>query len=418
MRIREVKDGSLYGIITCFFVIMVLIIHPGCTESNETEVIAAEQDTAQAEIIGKTLYGYSIEPFNLIEGKIGRNQNLSDILYRHNVSSPTVYKIIQKSKDKFEIRNIRRGNPYALFCEKDSLSTARIFVYEHTPTEYYVIDLRDSIVISKKEKKVNIEQKTARGIIETSLWYAMIDNEINPILSIELSEIFAWSIDFFGLQKGDEFKVVYEEQYIDSTSVGLGKIYAAWFKHADEEFYAIPFIQDGEESYYHTDGQSLKKAFLKAPLRFSRISSGFSHSRFHPILKIRRPHYGVDYAAPVGTPVHAIGDGKVIQMGRNGDAGHMIKIRHNSVYTTAYLHLSRYARGIYNGKYVKQGETIGFVGSTGLSTGPHLDFRFYRNGSPIDPLRVKAPPVQPVKEENIETFNKVKEVIVEVLNTF
>lgn len=418
MRKRKLNTSLLNETVIGFIIIISLIIHPGCTESNETEVVAAGQDTAQAEIIGKTLYGYSIEPFKLIEGKIGRNQNLSDILYRYNVSSPTVHEIIQKSKDTFEIRNIQRGNPYALFCEKDSLSTARIFVYEHTSTEYYVIDLRDSIVITKREKKVNIEQKTARGIIETSLWYAMIDNEINPLLSIELSEIFAWSIDFFGLQKGDEFKVIYEEQYIDSTSVGLGKIYAAWFKHADEEFYAIPFIQDGEESFYHTDGQSLKKAFLKAPLRFSRISSGFSHSRFHPILKIRRPHYGVDYAAPVGTPVHAIGDGKVIQMGRNGDAGHMIKIRHNSVYTTAYLHLSRYARGMYNGKYVKQGETIGFVGSTGLSTGPHLDFRFYRNGSPINPLRVKAPPVQPVKEENIETFNKVKEVIVEVLNTF
>lgn len=418
MKKGVLKRVLLRGAFLSLSIFVALIIYPGCTEFSDPEVVTLEEDTTQIESIGKTLYGYPVEPYSIIEGKVRRNQNLSDILYRHNVSSITVHEIIQKSKGVFDIRSIRRGNPYTLFCLEDSLSTAQIFVYEHTATEYFVVDLRDSVRVTQGQKEVVTIQKTARGKIETSLWYAMIDNDINPLLSIELSEIFAWSIDFFGLEQGDEFKVIYEEQYIDTVSVGLGKIYAAWFEHAEEEFYAIPFIQDGEESYYHTDGQSLKKAFLKAPLRFSRISSGFSSSRLHPILKIRRPHYGVDYAAPVGTPVHAIGDGKVIQMGKNGGAGNMIKIRHNSVYTTAYLHLSRYARGMYNGKYVKQGETIGYVGSTGLSTGPHLDFRFYRNGSPINPLRVKAPPVQPIKEENLETFNKVKDVIVEVLNTF
>ncbi|UCG28346.1 MAG: peptidoglycan DD-metalloendopeptidase family protein, partial [Bacteroidales bacterium] len=295
--------------------------------------------------------------------------------------------------------------------------TAQIFIYEHTPTEYFVIDLRDSVEVSRKEREIEVVQKTASAKITTSLWYAMIDNRINPLLAIELSEIFAWSIDFFGLQEDDEFKAIYEEYYLDTVSIGLGKIYTAYFRHAGEEFYAIPLIQDGEESYYDENGNSLKKAFLKAPLRFSRISSGFSYSRLHPILKIRRPHYGIDYAAPVGTPVLAIGDGRVIQMGRNGEAGNMVKIRHNSVYTTAYLHLSHYSSGMYTGRYVKQGETIGFVGSTGLSTGPHLDFRFYRNGSPTDPLRVKAPPVQPVKEENLETFNRIKSAILEILDT-
>ncbi len=405
-------------IISGFILVSLLLVFPGGSESNEYPVVPIPEDTLRITPLVETLYGYPVEPYNLIEGKIKRNQYLSDILYRYNVSPQTMNEIVRKSKNTFDVRNIRQGNHYTLFCSKDTLSTAKIFVYEHSPTEYFVIDLSDSIHITKGEKTITSVQKTARGTIETSLWYAMTDSGINPMLAIELSEIYAWSIDFFGLEQGDEFKVMYEEQYIDSIAVGLGKIYAAWFKHAGEEFYAIPFIQDGEESYYDTDGQSLKKAFLKAPLRFSRISSGFSHSRLHPILKIRRPHYGVDYAAPAGTPVHAIGDGKVIQMGRNGDAGHMVKIRHNSVYTTAYLHLSGYARGMYTGKYVRQGETIGYVGSTGLSTGPHLDFRFYRNGSPINPLRVKAPPVQPIKEENLETFTRVKDVIVEVLNTF
>jgi len=414
----NLRPAHLVGSFSVLILILLLLIFPGSSESNKIPIDRVEEDTVRLTPVVETRYGYPVEPYDLIYGRVSRNQYLSGILYRYNVSSQTVHEITRKSKNIFDVRNIRQGNHYTLFCSKDSLSTAQIFVYEHTPTEFFVIDLRDSILVTKREKEVAAVQKTARGTIETSLWYAMTDSGINPILAIELSEIFAWSIDFFGLQKGDEFKVMYEEQYIDTLSVGLGKIYAAWFKHAGEEFYAIPFIQDGEESYYHTDGQSLKKAFLKAPLRFSRISSGFSHSRLHPILKIRRPHYGVDYAAPIGTPVHAIGDGKVIQMGRNGDAGNMVKIRHNSVYTTAYLHLSHYAQGMYTGKYVKQGETIGYVGSSGLSTGPHLDFRFYRNGSPINPLTVKAPPVQPIKEENLETFNKVKEVIVEVLNTF
>ena len=418
MKISGVKDGILYGVIPYSIIFLVMTVLSGRKAFQVDPADYANQIASETEPNSEMLYGFPLESYYVVEGKVRRNQNLSDILYRYNVESQTMHEIIQRSKGIFDIRNIRSGNPYTLFCLKDSLSTAQVFVYEHTATEYYVVDLRDSIQVLKREKEVSIRQKTAVGRIETSLWYAMIDNQINPLLAIELSEIFAWSIDFFGLEQGDEFKVIYEEQYIDTNSVGLGKIYAAWFKHAGEEFYAIPFIQDDEESYYDTDGQSLKKAFLKAPLRFSRISSGFSSSRLHPILKIRRPHYGVDYAAPAGTPVLAIGDGKVIQMERNGGAGNMIKIRHNSVYTTAYLHLSHYARGMYNGKYVKQGDVIGYVGSTGLSTGPHLDFRFYRNGSPINPLRVKAPPVQPIKEENLETFNKVKGVIVEVMSTF
>lgn len=417
MSFEKLTNGYLKETIKGFVVVLVFIFFSGCTENNHIQVVPEETDTARVATEPETRYGYPVDPYDLVAGKIGRNENLSDILYRHNVSSQTVHEIVRKSATVFNIRNIRRGNPYTIFCLKDSLQSAQIFIYEHTPTEYYVIDLRDSIRVTRNEKEVRVLQKTASGTIKTSLWYCMIDSQINPMLSVELSEIFAWSIDFFGLQEGDRFKVIYEEQYIDSLSVGLGKIYAAYFEHAGEGFYAIPFIQDGKESFYDDEGNSLRKAFLKAPLRFSRISSGFSHSRLHPILKIRRPHYGVDYAAPVGTPVQAIGDGKIIQMGRNGDAGNMIKIRHNSVYTTAYLHLSRYPRGMYTGKYVKQGETIGYVGSTGLSTGPHLDFRFYRNNSPINPMRVKAPPVQPVKEENRETFEKVKSAIIEVLET-
>jgi murein DD-endopeptidase MepM/ murein hydrolase activator NlpD len=236
----------------------------------------------------------------------------------------------------------------------------------------------------------------------------MYDKGASPMLAIELSEIYAWSIDFFGLQKGDSIRVIYDEYYVDSTSVGIGKVHGAYFRHMNNDIWAIPFIQDSIMDYYDQDGKSLRKAFLKAPLRFSRISSKFSNSRLHPVLKIRRPHHGVDYAAPVGTPVVSIGDGVIVKKQYDGGSGHMVRIKHNSVYSTAYLHLSKYGPGIQTGAYVKQGDVIGYVGSTGLSTGPHLDFRFYKNGDAVDPLKVEAPPVDPVREENLERFEEVK----------
>lgn len=396
---------------------ILLSINPACRKTTGTHSQLLPTDSITAQKAVQTKYGISYDSLNVFEGTIKRNQNLSEILHAYDISFQTLDRLSNVSKPVFDIRKIRRGNPYTLFYSKNNSKTARYFVYEHTPVEYFVFDLTDSLRVIRKEKEIISKQKTAYGIISTSLWHTIKEKNLNPVLVNELSEIFAWSIDFFGLQKGDSFKVIYEEKYIDSVSIGIGKIYAAYFNHMGEDFFAIPFIQNDRESFYDTEGNSLKKAFLKAPLRFSRISSRFSNNRFHPILKIRRPHHGVDYAAPVGTPVHAIGDGKIIKTGYYGDAGRMVKIRHNSVYTTAYLHLSRYGRGIKPGKYVKQGDVIGYVGNSGLSTGPHLDFRFYKQGHSIDPLKVKAPPVEPVSEENREDYEKVKSVISDLLNT-
>jgi len=396
---------------------ILIFFNPSCRNTTGTHSELLPTDSITAPKAVHTKYGLSYDSFNRIEGKIRRNQFLSDLLTEYGVPYPAINRVVQLSREVFDVRKIKRGNPYVVFQTKDSLKKTMYVVYEHTPTDYIVFDLGDSINVYKETKQIITEQKTASGIISTSLWNTINEKNLNPVLVNDLSEIFAWSIDFFGLQKGDSFKIVYEEQYVDSTSIGISKIYAAWFNHMGRDFFAIPFVQKKRESFYDIEGNSLKKAFLKAPLRFSRISSGFSNSRLHPILKIRRPHHGVDYAAPIGTPVHAIGDGKIIKTGYNGDAGRMVKIRHNSVYTTAYLHLSRYGRGIKLGKYVKQGEIIGYVGSSGLSTGPHLDFRFYKQGSPINPLKVKAPSVEPVSEENREDFEKIKSVITDLLNT-
>ena len=237
----------------------------------------------------------------------------------------------------------------------------------------------------------------------------MLANDMSPALAMELSDIYAWSIDFFALQPNDKFTVIYEQRYVDTTEVGFGKIWGARFEHDGKVYYAIPFVQNGKLDYWDEKGNSLRKALLKAPLKYSRISSRFSNSRLHPVLRIRRPHHGVDYAAPSGTPVYAIGDGVVIYKGWSGGGGNTLKIKHNvGSLTSGYLHLKAYAKGISKGTRVKQGDLIGYVGATGLATGPHLDFRIWRGSTPIDPLKVPSEPDEPIKKENLAAFEKVK----------
>ncbi len=402
-------------VIVVFIVSVVLIYRLGFQHRSEEGILIEYADTVKHEPVIIREYGIAVDSFIIITGKVEKNQTLSGILANHHVPARTIDRIAARSRGIFDLRKIRAGKPYKLYCTKDSLQSARYFVYEHTPVNYLFIELNDSIIIRYENKEISIRTMTGSGQITSSLWNAMIDRKLDPMLAFELSEIFAWSIDFFGLHEGDAFKIIYDEHYTDSAYVGVGKIHGAWFSHAGTDFYAIPFMQDSVESYFDEEGNSLRKAFLKAPLRFSRISSRYSHSRMHPILKIRRPHLGVDYAAPAGTPVYAIGDGEIIKAAYNKSSGNMVRIKHNSVYSTAYLHLSRYGKGISPGKYVKQGDLIGYVGSTGLSTGPHLDFRFYKNGYTVDPLKVEAPPVEPVKENKQSEYDSVKADVIRSL---
>jgi murein DD-endopeptidase MepM/ murein hydrolase activator NlpD len=398
------------GLIT--LTVILLSRHP----KYQGGILVEYTDTLEHQQIVIREYGLAVDSFFIITGKVGRNQTLSTILGSYSVSNDTIYKLTLASAGVFDLRKIRMGNPYKVFCSKDTTHRMLHFVYEHTPVDYVMFSLEDNIRVTRQEKPVRLQSREVSGVITSSLWNTMLDNGIDPMLAFELSEIYAWSIDFFGLQEGDAFRVFYDEQYVDSNYIGLGKIQGAVFHHAGEEFYAVLFVQDSVESYFDQEGNSLRKAFLKAPLRYSRISSRYSHSRLHPILKIRRPHLGVDYAAPVGTPVFAIGDGKIIRTGYTKGNGNWIKIQHNSVYATAYLHLSHFASGIQTGSYVRQGDVIGYVGSTGLSTGSHLDFRFYKNGYPVDPLKVEAPPVQPVSGENRPAYDSLLWLTMEKLN--
>lgn len=406
------------------FIIFVLpvLLFISCTHSDniKTESLPVASDTSATRHISSPvlMYGIPADSFDLVSGHIKPNGFISDILLKHGVSMKEIDQAISNSRDVFDVRKIRSGNNYILFCDENSSARARYLVYEHDPTTCYVFSFNDSLNITQIRKPLQSEIKYASLTIETSLWDAMIAEGLHPSLAVELSDIFAWTVDFFGLQKGDSFKVIYEELSIEGKSLGAGRIYGALFNSSGHAVTAVPFIQGGKESYFDVDGKSLKKAFLKAPLQFTRISSRFSSSRMHPILRIRRPHYGVDYAAPVGTPVYAVGDGKIIAATTENGSGKMVKIRHNSVYETAYLHLSRFGEGVSPGAFVKQGDIIGYVGTSGLSTGPHLDFRFYLNGSPVDPLKVDAPPVEPILEENKVMFNKISTVVLSLLGTF
>ncbi|MBK3519456.1 peptidoglycan DD-metalloendopeptidase family protein [Carboxylicivirga marina] len=352
------------------------------------------------------LYGLPVDSFQIEESNVRRNQFLADIFLKADVDYPTINTIVEKSKPVFDVRKIKVGNRYTLFYSNDTLRQLNHFVYAIDNTDYMVVSLTDSVHVYRDIKETRNISKMATGVINSSLWNAMKENNVNPILANELSEIFAWTVDFFGIEKGDNFKVFYEELYVDSVSIGIGQIHSALFHHRGRNYYAFKYAEDSVEHYFDEQGQSLRKAFLKAPLKFSRVSSRFSHSRLHPVLKIRRPHHGVDYAAATGTPVYALGDGRVIARAyQKRGGGNYIKIKHNSVYRTVYMHLHGFAKGISKGTHVKQGQLIGYVGSTGLSTGPHLDFRVYKNGKPVDPLKIDAPPVNPVKEENMEAFS-------------
>jgi len=348
----------------------------------------------------------SLDSMDLIYGKVSSNQGLSNLL-SPGVPGTMIDRIARETNDIFDVRKIKTGNRWARIVSKDSAQRLLYFIYEINPIDFVVYDLRDSLKVVKEKKKVTTLVKTATGTIKSSLWNCFVENGLDISLGMALSEVYAWTVDFYGLQKGDHFKVIYEEMFVDGKLIGIDRILASSFSSNGKEYHAYYFEQEGKKAYFDESGQSLERAFLKAPLKFSRISSRFSRARMHPVLRIVRPHFGVDYAAPRGTPVVALGDGNVTEAGFHGGYGRFIKIRHNSVYATTYAHLSGYAKGIKPGTHVGQGQVIGYVGSSGLATGPHLDFRVYRNGSPTDPLKLESPHSKPIDPASLPKFREV-----------
>lgn len=378
----------------------------------------ADDETAE-EPQHTLVYGIVADNYRTEQGKVGSGETLGKILDRYGVSAVTIDKLDKAAADIFPLRKIRAGRPFTAFLSTDSLSAGRLdwLVYEKDVTDYVVFGfVGDSVSVTTGQKDVDIRRRRCSSTIETSLWGAIMRDSLPNALAAEMEDIYQWTIDFFGLQKGDSFTVIYDEKVIDSTFVGIGRVWGAKFTHGGKEVYAIPFKQNDKIQYWEYGGASLRKQLLKAPLKFTRISSRFSNARLHPIYRVYRPHHGVDYAAPKGTPVHAVADGVVIFKGWGGGGGNTLKIKHAGNLVTGYLHLSGYAKGIANGTRVSQGQLIGYVGSTGASTGPHLDYRIWKNGTPIDPLKVPQEPAEPIAKENMAKFEAVRDRIVAELN--
>lgn len=357
-------------------------------------------------------FGLPVDSFRIDTACVREGETLGGIFNRQGATRSQIAQISTLPRDRFDVRSIRPGKTYYCFYQTDSVGCEHLvyWVYCSSVREAAVLHLTDSLHVERIVKPVQTITRTAEVVIESSLWNAMVGNNLPVELALELSEIYAWTIDFFGLQRGDSIRVLYDEQYVDSARVGIGRIYAADFYHGRKWQEAFWFESGNVHNYYDAAGNSLRKAFLKAPLNYKRISSRFTYARMHPIHKVVRPHTGVDYAAPAGTPVVTIGDGVVIEKGYKGGGGHTVKIRHNSTYTTAYLHLSKYGQGIEVGRHVSQGQVIGYVGSSGHSTGPHLDFRVWKGGTPVDPLKMVSPPAEPVPASLRAEFDSIVNV--------
>lgn len=392
-------------ILSTFFVSLLLF---SCNGGSGTSQTGEEQSDSTTVCEIRMKYGLPIDDYAVRYDTLRPRQTFAELLMGMGFSAQEVYDLTQCPDTVFNVRRLRPGQACALLCDKDSVATARYLAYEVSPKEYVLFTLGDSSSVVRSCKPTEWRESEVAGVVNSSLWVAMIESSTSPLLAVEMSHIFGWSVDFFGIQKGDEFRLIYAREFVEDTPLENYRILAASFCASDSTVYAIPFVQDGEELFYNADGNSLEGAFLKAPLDYYRISSRFSNSRFHPVLKRYRAHHGVDYAAPVGTPVYAIGSGKVIAKAyQAGGGGNYVKIRHNSVYVTTYMHLSRFAKGLKVGDVVKQKQVIGYVGSTGISTGPHLDFRVHENGKPINPLTIKSQPKKPISETNKAAFTVV-----------
>ena len=389
-----------YTSIISAFLLVSTLLFPSCGNAPVEEQTVTEQpveDTASALP--------SLDSLRCVEGKVKSGQFFSTLMTGLGLNAQEAYDLTMACDTVFDVKNLRVGNEYKAYYDGQIL---KYVLYRQDSTSDILFECQTPYKVSKVTRPVTVRKRYADVTINSSLWNDMRAAGASPLIILSLSDIYAWTVDFFGLQKGDRFRVLYEEKVCDGEVIAIDTVRYAIFSHNGKDLPMVMYDQkDGGNIWWNEKGESMRKAFLKAPLKFSRISSGFSYARRHPVTRRVQPHTGIDYAAPKGTPVMSIGDGVVTSKKYEGAGGNTVRIRHNSVYSTAYLHLSGYAKGLKVGQRVRQGEVIGYVGSTGRSTGPHLDFRVWKNGSPINPLKMESPPAEPLKKENLEDFELV-----------
>ena len=375
------------------FLIIVLLTFSCGEKENETKIEAVKEKIIKE-------FGVTLNNFNVKKDTIESGDSFGLILEKNNLFYPKIYNIVQETKKVFDIRKINVGRPYTILSSKDSLNQPLIFIYQPNAIDYLVVSLGDSLWAEKKQKEIKLKEFEAMGSIKSSLAETMQELNLSPLLTNELSEIYAWNIDFFRLEKGDNFKIQYTSRYVDdSIYIGLNRIHNAFFEHRGKPFYAIEFETDsirGMFEYFDDKGKNLRRAFLLSPVQFSRISSRYNLRRKIAYYGRVRPHYGTDFAAPVGTPIRSTADGRVVKSGYTKGNGYYVTVSHNATYSTQYLHMKK--RGLKVGTYVKQGDKIGEVGMTGFTSGPHVCYRFWKNGRQVDPLKQKLPEAKPISD--------------------
>ena len=382
--------------------LFVLLIVTSCGNDNQRDDESSSSNTATSKPKIIHEFGYTLNNYKVIKDTIKKGESFGIILDRHHVYYPKINAIAKKIKDTFDVRRIRAGIPYMILASKDTLEKAEVFIYKNSKSSATIVDFKDSTIIAYTYRKpIKIIEKEVAGKIYSTLSEAMDSLHLNPNLTYNVADIYAWTLDFLKLQRGDRFKLIYEEKFIDdSVFVGYGKVKAALFDHNNRDFYAYRFVPDSIKKipeYYDDQGNMLRSQFLRSPIKFQyRVSSRFNLRRKIAYYGRVKPHKGTDFAAKVGTPIMATANGKVTESRRKGGNGNYVKIRHNNTYSTQYLHMSR--RKVKRGQYVKQGDIIGYVGMTGNTSGPHVCYRFWKNGRQVDPFKQKLPAAKPLKK--------------------
>ena len=385
-----------------------------CKEDKSAEAGFNKGDAEIVQEEKKIEFGFDINDYIVKRDTIQSGDSFGEILQRNNIGYPAIFEIAEATKDTFDITKLHPGKPYTLLYAKDSqndsLPSPNTFIYQNSQEEYVVIGLKDSIHAYTDRKPIKYVEKTATGIIESSISNTLEEKGLSQKLAHKMADdIYAWTIDFRRLQKGDRFKVIYTDKYIDDTIyAGVHNVKAAYFEHNGDSLYAFQFETDsikGIVDYFNEDAKNLRRAFLKAPVKFSRISSRFNLKRRIAVYGYKvRPHKGTDFAAPIGTPIMATANGTVVESTRRGGNGKFVKIRHNATYSTQYLHMQR--QNVKKGEYVKQGDVIGWVGMTGNTGGPHVCYRFWKNGKQVDPFKQKLPEAEPISDSLKTKFLK------------
>jgi len=372
--------------ITLLLLLLVFVF--SCTQKQENAADLQEQKKTK-----KSEFGFVYSEFNVVHDTIKSGDTFGSIIEKQNIGDKEVYDIIEKVKDTFDVRTIRFNKPYVLLRSKHKKNKLQVFIYQPDALNYYVVDLRDTAVVAyKKSKPIRIKRRTIGGVLKSSLSETLESAKVEGSLASKITKIYAWSIDFFKLKKGDRFALTFTERYInDSIYDGVDSLEAAFFEYKGKIVYAFPYATSSSRKteYYDDEGKTLKNFFLKTPIKFSRITSRYSSNRLHPVQGIWKAHKGTDYAAPYGTPITSTAAGIVEQTGFTAGNGNFVKVKHNGTYSTQYLHMSKIL--VRRGQHVTQGQIIGRVGSTGLATGPHVCYRFWKNGVQVDALRLKLP---------------------------